>query len=152
MKPDPIICGGFAGILGTIAKEIIDLVDFSIGWSKILYWHLAASVFVLPRDVNKFGALIIGALGDMITGAFFGIVLLYLIKFTGKNYYYLKGLGLGWIVWLTLFGVFVDFHIVRITPTDIGTSLCAFGEHSVYGLVVAWSIVKFGSKFLRSDF
>jgi hypothetical protein len=80
-----------------------------------------------------------------IIGGFWGIVLLYIIKFTGKSYYYIKGLDLGWLVWLTFFGGIVNLHIVRITPTDIGSSLSAFIENSTFGLTAAWFIGKYAS-------
>lgn len=148
MKQDPIIFGGMAGIAGTIAKEVLDFLSVAVGFSKHTYWHVAASIFVLPKDVTKVGGLVIGALADMVTGAFFGVLLLYLIKFTKKDYLYLKGLGFGWFIWLVSFGLVVNLHVVRITPIDIGSSLSAFIEHSVFGLTTAWFIGKYAKDVL----
>jgi hypothetical protein len=146
MKQDPIIFGGMAGVAGTIAKEAADFLSVAVGFSQETYWHVAASIFVLPKDTMKPGGWFLGAVADMVTGAFLGILLLYLIKFSGKNYLYLKGLGFSWLIWLVLFGLVVNLHIVRISPTDIGTSLSAFIEHSVFGLTAAWFIGKYALK------
>ncbi len=149
MKSDPVICGALAGIIGTLAKEIVDFLSVTIGWSKYLYWNLAASVFVLPKDVHQPGALIIGGLADIIVGSFWGIVLFYIIKFSGRSYSYIKGLGIGWLIWLSLFGAVVNLHVVRITPTDIGTTLSAFVEHSAFGLTATWFINQFADSTSR---
>ncbi len=148
MKPDSVIIGGMAGFIGTIIKEILDFLNVLIGWSKYLYWHLAASVFVQPTAVNHPGALILGALGDLITGAMFGVILLYTIKLTGKDYLYIKGLAFGWLIWLGVFGLMMNIEIVRITPTDIGSNLCAFVEHSVFGISAAWFIGRYGKELI----
>jgi hypothetical protein len=149
MKQDTLIYGAMAGIAGTIAKEAIDFLSVVLGWSKYLYWHIAASIFILPEEVTQAGGLILGALGDLVAGSLFGIVLLYILKYTGKDYLYFKGLGFGWLIWLGFFGLVVNIHIIRITPTDIGTSLSAFLEHSVFGLTTAWFIGKYGQELLR---
>lgn len=148
MKPDTIIYGGLAGVVGTIIKEIFDFVSFGLGWSKHLYWHIAASIFVLPKDIYKPGALFLGLFADLVISAFFGVALIYLIKRTGEKYLYMKGLGFGWFIWLLLFGAIINLHIVRITPTDIGTSLSALLEHSIFGLTMAWFIGRYSNKVL----
>lgn len=149
MKQDPIIYGGIAGIIGTIAKEAVDFISVAVGFSKHTYWHVAASIFVHPQEVTKVGGVVLGALADMIIGAFFGVLLLYFIKFTKKDYLYIKGLGFSWLIWLFLFGMVVNLHIVRITPADIGTSLSAFIEHSLFGLTAAWFIGKYATKLIE---
>ena len=80
MKQDPVISGSIAGVVGTIAKEIIDFILVAIGFSKYTYWSIAASIFILPKDVNKLGGWILGALADIIASAVLGIVFLYFIK------------------------------------------------------------------------
>ncbi len=37
------------------------------------------------------------------------------------------------VIWLSLFGTFINLHIVKITPTDIGNSLSVFLEYSAFG-------------------
>ncbi len=150
LKQDPIIFGGMAGIVGTVAKEAADFVSVTVGFSKHLYWHVAASIFVQPEEVTKVGGWILGALADMITGAIFGVILLYFIKLAKKDYLYLKGLGFGWFIWLSLFGFVINLHVVRITPTDLGSSLSAFIEHSIFGLTAAWFIGKYATELIEN--
>lgn len=149
MKQDPIIYGGIAGIIGTIAKELVDFISVAVGFSKHTYWHVAASIFVEPKEVTKVGALVVGALADLITGAFFGILLLFFVRYTKKDYLYLKGLGFGWFIWLFLFGIAINLEIVHIIPMGIGTSLSAFIEHSIFGLTTVWFIGKYAPKLIE---
>ncbi len=150
MKQDSIVSGAISGLIGTIAKEIIDFISVAVGFSKETYWHVAASIFVKPAEAATPVGQALGALADLITGAFFGVLLLYLIKFTGKDYLYIKGLGLGWLIWLAVFGIVINLQVVRITPTDLGTSLSAFIEHSVFGLTAAWFIGKYATELIGS--
>jgi len=137
-KRDEVLVGAAAGLLGTIAKELLQLAFGALGWSKHQYWHIAASVFVLPGEVAKPGGLILGALGDMITGALLGAVLVLATRVIGRRYLLLKGLGFSWLVWIGLFGLIGNLHVIRITPVDIGTGLSTFLSHSLFGLVTAW--------------
>ncbi len=134
MEEDLIVTGALAGVIGNIFKELFNYVSVALGWAKYSYWQVAASIFVKPENVNQFGAKILGTLGDFLLGASFGVLLLYLLNKTGRRYFEIKGLGLAWLLWMGLFGLVVNFEVVRLTPTDIGTSLSAFFSHSILGL------------------
>lgn len=138
MKEDLIVTGAIAGTIGNICQLLFNFGCFLIGWTKYTYFQIAASVFVVPDRVNTWGALLLGMLADLVVGASFGIALLYIVNKTGNKFLAFKGLGLAWIMWLVLFGLIVNIHIVRITPTDIGTNQCAFFSHLILGLVTAW--------------
>ncbi len=142
MKEDPIIAGATAGLIANIAKDAGNLISILLNWTNYYYWHLAASIFVEPESVKKPGALFLGFLGDNIIAATFGIILYYLISYTGKRFFIIKGLGLSWLLWVFLFGAVINLDIVRITPTDIGTNLSAFLNHSLFGIVSALLLKK----------
>jgi hypothetical protein len=137
MNEDPVITGAIAGIAANIAKDLVNLITNLLHWTIYYYWPMAASVFVPQEQSGKFGALVLGFLADFIIGGAFGVTLYYMIAFTGKRHFILKGLGLAWLYWIFLFGILVNFHFVRITPTDIGSNLSAFLSHSALGLVAA---------------
>lgn len=150
MKDDPVMLGAFAGIIGTFAKETFNFISFAVGWSEELYWRMAASIFVLPRDVNKPVALLLGALGDIITGAFFGVLFVYFLRLTGPGFRYFKGLGFAWMIWLGLFGLITNLDIIRVTPLGIDTALSAFISHTFFGLGLAWVVRKWGMTVVNS--
>jgi hypothetical protein len=137
MNEDPIVAGATAGIMANIAKDLVNLITNLLHWTVYYYWPLAASVFVPPELTSKFGALVLGFLGDFIIGGAFGVALYYFIAFTGKRHFIFKGLSLAWLLWIVLFGMLVNVHFIRITPTDIGSNLSAFLSHSALGMVTA---------------
>jgi hypothetical protein len=137
MDEDPIVAGATAGIVANIAKDLVNMITNLLHWTIYYYWPLAASVFVPAESTSKFGALVLGFLGDFIIGGAFGVALYYLIAYTGKRYFIIKGLGLAWLLWIILFGMLVNVHFIRITPTDIGSNLSAFLSHTALGSVAA---------------
>jgi hypothetical protein len=137
MNEDPVITGAIAGIAANIAKDLVNLITNLLHWTIYYYWPMAASIFVPQEQSGKFGALVLGFLADFIIGGAFGVTLYYMIAFTGKRHFILKGLGLAWLLWIALFGMLVNVHFVRITPTDIGSNLSAFLSHSALGSVAA---------------
>jgi hypothetical protein len=137
MNEDPIVAGSTAGLIANIAKDLVNLLTKLLNWTDYYYWPMAASVFV-PEDLTlKAGALILGFLGDFIIAGAFGVALYYFIAFTGKRHFIFKGLSLAWLLWIVLFGMLVNVHFIRITPTDIGSNLSAFLSHSALGMVTA---------------
>ena len=149
MREDPVMIGAIAGFIGTVVKEVLNGISVMFDWSGKLYWHMAASVFVLPHDVKKPGALLLGALGDFITGAFFGIAVVYVLRLTGRRFAYIKGLGVAWMVWLGLFGLVANLDIIRLTPVGIETGLSGFVTHTFFGLATVWAILRWEINILK---
>lgn len=95
-----------------------------------------------PEDVNTVWGMILGVTVDIITGGTLGLLIIYLFKFTGRDYWWYKGLIIGNAIWLWGLGVTINFGASRIVPLDPIFRLTSLVEHQIFGLVGAYLIVK----------
>ena len=98
MKEDTITKGIIAGLWGTLSDSIVHITSFFI-FHTTTTGHYIAKLAFPSKDVNlpRFG---IGETMHFAAGAFAGIFLAYIFKFTGKDHPYLKGIGLGLMMWI----------------------------------------------------
>ena len=138
-----------ASILANIPINILDYIFYYIGINKFHMWHIAASAYFKITEVDTIPALIIGAISDYSTAALMGILIMYLLFFTGTEYYWIKGISVGSAWWLFAFGVILRTKVGRIDPIDSGTNLYHIFEHLLLGALIAWIIKKYGKQLLK---
>lgn len=66
----------------------------------------------------------------------------------GKDYYLLKGAGLGAAEWAALYGVMSNMGATRIFPTKPKDALIAFASHVVFGTVKMVIVTQLGDERL----
>ena len=141
----------FASLIANIPINILDFIIYKLGINKYLMWHIAASAYFKKSDVHTIPALITGAATDYITAGLMGVPIFYLLYWTGKDYFWLKGISIGGFWWLTAFGVILRCKVARIDPVDASTNLYHLSEHILLGFLTALIIVKYGSDLLASS-
>ena len=140
-----------AAILANIPINILDYIFYILDINQYHMWHIAASAYFKAKDTGTIPALITGAITDYSTASIFGLIIIYLLYFTGTEYYWLKGLSVGALSWLFSFGIILREHVSRIDPVDPGTNLYHVAEHYLLGLLIAWIIAKYGKELLTND-
>ncbi|KJS87823.1 MAG: hypothetical protein JM58_02970 [Peptococcaceae bacterium BICA1-8] len=142
MLRDRILAGTIAGMIATIFKTIPNIILWKMGIVQHSYLHLAAAALISPQDVNTPLGLIIGVAVDIITGGTLGLLIIYLFKITGRDYWWYKGLIIGNAIWLWGLGVTINFGASKMVPLDPVFRLTSLAEHQIFGLVVAYLIIK----------
>lgn len=147
---DRIVLGIVAGLIGNAAKTLYSLSAIKIGEGKVSPVKKAAGMFLNKRQmlIKKRQNSILGVLADNTVGAVLGIFGTYLLTFTGKDHYRLKGLGLGNFAWVSAYGVLSTMGATRTKPLSVEDNIRAFFTHSVYGLVTSEMIVRLGDERL----
>jgi len=103
MSKDKFTLCVIAGIIGIAFRDTYDLGLKLIPLKNVI-WNVASSLFVSPSEVHTFMGTILGLLADMVIGATLGVLIGLLIKLTGPKNYVLKGIGIGLLDWLFLWG------------------------------------------------
>ncbi len=141
---DKLTLGVAAGILSNFVVEIIDYVFYLLGVNKWHHFHIAAATYFKLSDANTLPAIIIGAINDFSIAAILGIFIIYILYYTGTDYFYVKGIGVTIVFWLLIYGMLLRFGVSRINPTDPGTNSVHLAVHIILGFLTSWIIVKHG--------
>ena len=88
--------------------------------------------------------IITGTITDWIMGAFIGVIIGLVLQWSGRRNYLLKGIGIGLICWVGIFGFLVRGmeHMFIFKPTLFNT-LFGLVPHSIYAGITAFCIVRF---------
>ncbi len=134
-----------AGIIGSIVRELFDAIIILIGLPIIHIASLAVDLFT--NDINHIHSwlgVIIGIMTDWIMGAVIGVGIGLVLQWSGRQNYLLKGLGIGLISWVVIFGFLVQGMpwMFVLKPTLFNT-LFAIIPHGLYASITAFFIVKF---------
>ena len=140
---DKIILGAFSAVVTMLILNIVDWASVFLKANKWHIWQIAASLYFGAKDLNTAPALFIGAMAHTVILSFSGVIICYVLYYTGRDFYLLKGLGINLMFWIFLFGVILKINIARINPTDAGTNMSHFVGHVLAGLLMSYFIVKF---------
>lgn len=150
---DRITLGIISGILGNAAKELT--AAFLIRAMKLGTSNgptYAAGIF-LPKRTMMFSkkspeVKAIGFATDHIIGAALGIFAVYILSFTGKDNYVLKGLGLGHVSWTCMYGFLAKMGATSVYPAGAKNTINNLLNHSVYGIATKYAAIKLGDEEL----
>lgn len=142
MIKDRILIGSVAGMIGSLFKDLPNFILYKLGVVKYLYAHLAASAHLHEADVYSPIGILIGFLGDTMTGGAIGVVtILFLDKF-GLDYWWYKGCIIGNTVWLFGLGVILNLGTVNLVPGDPIFRFTSIFDHLLFGLTIVYLIYK----------
>ncbi len=133
-----IIKEGFlAGIIGVFGDFLIHGGGFLFFRTTMTSYYISQLIFPLQEVTTlKF---LLASLMHLLAGAFVGVFLAIIIKLTGKDFPYLKGAGLGAVMWIVHVAVIPNI-ITTPRPVVFRTELEALVDllgHIVYGLLAA---------------
>jgi len=148
---DPVLLGIVAGLLGNAAKTAGNLTNRHIlGFSDTTYSEISSGLFMTRKERKKKTGILVGVLGDFVISAGLGVPIVYLLKYTGKDYAMLKGLAISQAAWISLFGTIGRGmgENKGVFPLSAETNLSAFLNHSWYGMITALAASKLGDDSL----
>ncbi len=147
---DRMLLGTVSGVIGNLAKEMAAGILIRNGRGNLSGPDMAAGIFLNRRQMlykrrkNK----LVGVITDNAIGAMLGVLNTYMLSYTGKDYYLLKGLGCGHLAWVSLFGLLTKMGGSSKHPMSVDDNFNSFISHGVYGLVTNLAIVQLGDEGL----
>lgn len=142
---DTITIGSIAGIIATLVFISVNYIFKLLGYQFTSTWEATAGIFLASNLIHTPLGKIVGFLGEYIVGASGGITMAFILKFTGYDYYILKGLGMGALFWLV--GVGIIGKLINLTPKIADEPLTNFLiilDLIIFGIISALIIVKYG--------
>ncbi|MCK8827734.1 hypothetical protein MWH25_08250 [Natroniella acetigena] len=146
---DKLTFGAAAGMIANIFKNIFVFGLYFFNIIQYTTWHMASSSYISKDRINTLGSLIPGAVTDYFMASIMGIIIMYLLYFTGKEHYIFKGVMVGLFYWVAIYGIVMSLETTYINPDDLITTLSQIAAHLIIGSLTAFIIVKYGSGLLE---
>jgi hypothetical protein len=141
---DTITIGTIAGLTGTAIMALFNLFVRLLGFTFITTWETAANIFLNPHIIHTPTGYFVGLLAQFILGSIFGMIVAYTLRFTGKDFYILKGIGVGAVVWLASIGFFMRLlHIEIQGRNEPLSNIMAVIEFNMMGIISSMIIAKY---------
>ena len=133
---DIILRGGIAGVIGYAACSTVGLVLYLLRLLPYTGFHYNIIFFHAAETPLTPLTWATGIIAGFVTGAFVGVIIAYLIDRTGYDYSWLKGLGVGIVLWPVHVAVIPNLFAYRLYSVlpPIMVFACFFFE-AVFGIV-----------------
>lgn len=132
---DRFILGVISGLGGNLAKMAVECFFRKTGFSTGSSRKTAAGIFLKKSDMDTTYGKVVGVITDNMIAAGLGVTCSYWLTLMGKDYYLLKGAGLGAAEWASLYGVLSKLGATSIYPVKPTDALAAYLSHLAYGAV-----------------
>lgn len=139
---DKITLGVVSSIIGTLLLGVVDYIAFMLNLEKWQLINIAASAYFKVDDVGTLPALFVGGITHLANAGLLGVIICYILYYTGIDFYWLKGIGVSLMFWLFAYGVVLRTHIGRIDPTGAFTNVSHILFHIIGGWLIAYLIIK----------
>lgn len=132
---DRFLLGVISGLGGNIAKMAVERFFRRTGFSTSLGRKTAAGIFLKKSDINTPHGKAVGIIADNMIAVGLGVTCSYWLTLMGKDYYLLKGAGLGAAEWASLYGVLSKLGATTIYPIKPKDALATYLSHLAFGAV-----------------
>ena len=146
---DKVVLGLTIGLFADLVKLMTNYIGHLLKFTDVLFWQIAATRFLEKSDLNKPVAYLVGGFADLAVAALMGVIFIYLLYFTGRDYAYIKGVGFGIIVWVALFGTVLGQSVQNKLTLNSTAILVTAIAHLSFGAALAFFALKFSSN--KSD-
>ena len=137
MPRDIILIGAIIGILANALKLSTNYFLYLLNYTNVVFWQITASRFLGQNDLFIPAAYLIGGIADITVTAALGVLFVTVIYFTGKRRLWIKGIGFGLFVWVSLFGTLLGQSVQAKLPQEPSGILVTIAAHFVFGLGLA---------------
>lgn len=147
MKKDKIAFGSMAGAIGGAVGLVFSYILFRLGISPIGSLHLAATLVTIDILNLTIGGIIWSIVTHLTVASLFGVLMLHIIDYSGKDYWVLKGVGIGAIFCLIAHSYLIPLMRTEEIIRNLIFNAPSFGTmittHSLIGLIATFIIVKY---------
>jgi len=142
---DSIALGTASGVVGTFPQLMLHFLAVQLGYNKYFAFQIMGSLYLVKKLTYVPLGYFIGGLLWEAFGAALGILIVYLIRATGREFWWLKGIGVSvGIMFVLIYGFIFDISKPQILPFDIKTNLIMLIGSIIYGVTTSYLVLKWG--------
>lgn len=138
MIKDKILIGALIGLLADVLKLITNYILYLLGYTKVVFWQIVATLFLHKEYLYDTSAYFIGGVADIIFTSLLGVIFVHVIYLWGSKYLWIKGLAYGLVVWVGAFGLFISRIAEEKLPQSPNGVVVTIIAHIVFGLSLAY--------------
>jgi hypothetical protein len=147
---DRSLNGGAAGLIAGAVVGALSLLFYTLGVCNLCLVAIGGGLSnknMLARTVAP-AWTILGFLDNLIISLILGVVLAYILHFTGSKHAILKGMGFGAVVWLidiVIIAPLAGYIPKSPQPLDLAILL---GYHLLFGSLTAFLIIRLSKNLI----
>ena len=142
---DRIALGTISGLLASIPSFVINFILVQIGFARWYSFQIGGSIYLHPENTNTLQGFIFGTLVWLIPASALGIIIAYVIRNTGEDFWWLKGIIITMVLmFLFTYGFLYTLGGATIVPFDFATNISVFIENVVFGLTASYLVKSWG--------
>ncbi|NLM45958.1 MAG: hypothetical protein GX200_04060 [Firmicutes bacterium] len=142
---DRFALGVVAGLVATIPLWIVNMISVNLGFARWYSYQIGGSIYLHPGHTDTLQGLLFGVMVWLIPAMILGVITSYLIKATGEDFWWLKGIAVTiTIMFLIIYGFLYSLGGATIVPFDFATNMSMFVENIVYGITLGYLIKRWG--------
>jgi hypothetical protein len=130
---DSMIVGLISGTAGAVAIELLNVL---MG-KNLFFGKIASSMVVNPLRSKGFKNMLLGEFMHLTVGAGIGTVIVALVKKTGKNLIFIKGIFVSLLAWVGLHNLGNRMDLFSIKPHSTKNHYFALIQHLFYGITTS---------------
>ncbi len=147
MIKDTTALGAASGFVAAFPQLIFDFIAVQLGYSNYYAFQISGSIYLFPKLTTYFFGFLLGGVIWFSMGMLLGVICAFYIKFTGTDFWWLKGLFISnLLMFVMLYGFFYTLGGARIVPFDISTNWTILLGNIIFGLTVSYLIVRWGER------
>ncbi|WP_408954455.1 hypothetical protein [Natroniella sp. ANB-PHB2] len=146
---DEFALGALAGLVAMIPQVIFDFISVQLNYSKHYAFQISSSIYLYEPLTQRPLGLIFGGLLWAIMSIILGVITVYLLRSSGKDFWWLKGLAISnFFMFVIIYGFLYTLGAATIIPFDIPTNITIFIGNIIFGITVSYLITSWGGEKL----
>lgn len=139
---DSIALGSLSGIVGSIPSFILNYILVQLGIAEYYTFQISSSIHLLEKFTTDPLGVMLGSILWLIASSVLGIFMVYTFKFTGPDYWWLKGIiAVTTLMYIGIYGFLYKLG-AQLTPHDLTTNLLLFIDNILFGLITSYLITR----------
>jgi len=136
-------------ISGSIASVIMTVIDWMINFSGVVFtppWVVSGHILLNTDVLYTTIGILLGLVIQFMLGAGFGVIIAVVIRLTGKDYYILKGLGVGSLFFIGNTGIMQSVgNIAPWMRNELLSTIIALINFFILGTVSSFIIARYSA-------
>lgn len=141
---DSFALGTISAIVASIPQLIFDWIShYYLFKGKYQAYQISSGIYLRPQLTNEPMGIALGIILWISQAIMLGVIITYVLKKTGKDFWWLKGLVISnGVMYIWIYGFLLTLGAGRIVPFDMRTNWTILIGNFIFGLLTPYFIIR----------